>query len=175
MSEIVGSAQSYGKIGRDVGVVGRWFRLIAGGSLGGYVLYQAAHASAATEVMELALYFVATLSAYMAAEFLLGARLLSKASAWLRTAILLGPLVVIFALQIGPHVFHHALLLYIGVSLIFSFFAFAFTFLIAAFSVARECSRRYVFCCSIRLFKEASLSCRVTFVSRARRGLRLKI
>lgn len=122
MSEIVGSAQSYGKIGRDVGVVGRWIRLIAGGSLSSYVLYQAAQASAATEVMELALYFVATLSVYMAAEFLLGARLLSKVSAWQRTAILLGPLVVTFALQLGPHVFHHALLLYIGVSLIFSFF-----------------------------------------------------
>jgi hypothetical protein len=122
MSEIVGSEQSYGKLGRDVGMVGRWFRLIVGGSLSGYVLYQAAHTSPANEVMELALYFVATLSTYTAAEFLLGERLLSKASAWLRTAILLGPLVVIFALKLGPHVFHHALLLYIGVSLIFSFF-----------------------------------------------------
>ncbi len=122
MSEIVGSAQSFGKLGRDVGVVGRWFRLIAGGSLSGYVLYHAAHASAATDVMELALYFVSTLSVYMAAEFLLGERLLSNASAWLRTAILLGPIVVIFALNLGLHVFHHGLLLYIGVSLIFSFF-----------------------------------------------------
>ena len=122
MSEIVGSAQSYGKLGRDVGVVGRWLRLIVGGSLSGYVLYHAAQASPATEVVELALYFAATLSAYMAAEFLLGKRLLSKASAWLRTAILLGPLVAIFAFQLGPQVFHHALLLYFGVSLIFSFF-----------------------------------------------------
>ncbi len=92
MSEIVGSAQSYGKLGRDVGVVGRWFRLIVGGSLSGYVLTHAAQASPATEVVELALYFAATLSAYTAAEFLLGERLLSKANAWLRTAILLGGL-----------------------------------------------------------------------------------
>ncbi len=122
MPEIVGSAQSYGKLGRNVGVVGRWLRLIMGGSLSGYVLYHAAYASAPTEVMKLALYFVATLGAYTAAEFLLGKRLLSKSSAWLRTAILLGPLAVIFAFQLGPHVFHHALLLYFGVSLIFSFF-----------------------------------------------------
>ncbi len=92
MSEIVGSAKSYGKLGRDVGVVGRWFRLIVGGSLGGYVLYHAAHTSPATEVVELALYFAATLSAYTAAELLLGERLLSKANAWLRTAVLLGAL-----------------------------------------------------------------------------------
>ncbi len=122
MSEIVGSEQSFGKLGRDVGVVGRWFRLIAGGSLSCYVLYRAAHASPSSELMELALYVVATLSAYTAVEFLLGERLLSKASAWLRTGILLGPLVVIFAFQLGPQVFHQALLLYFGVSLIFSFF-----------------------------------------------------
>ena len=90
MSEIAGSAQSYGKLGRDVGVVGGWFRLILGGSLSGYVLYHAAHASPATEIVELALYFAATLCAYMAAEFLFGERLLSKAGAWPRTAILLG-------------------------------------------------------------------------------------
>ncbi len=122
MSEIIGSAQSFGKLGRDVGVVGRWFRLIAGGSLSGYVLYHVAQASAASDVMELALYFVVTLSVYTAAEFLLGERLLAKIGAWPRTAILLGPLVVIFALQLGPHVLHHALILYFGVSLIFSFF-----------------------------------------------------
>ncbi len=122
MSEIVGSEQSFGKLGRDVGVVGRWLRLIVGGALGGYVLYHATQASTATEVVELALYFAATLSAYTAAEFLLGERLLAKASAWLRTAILLGPPVVIIAFQLGPHVLHHALLLYVGVSLIFSFF-----------------------------------------------------
>ncbi len=122
MSEIVGSAQSYGKLGRDVGVVGRWLRLIVGGSLSGYVLYHAAHASSASQLMELALYFVATLSVYTAAEFLFGERFFSKANAWLRTAVLLGPLGVIFAFQLGPLVFHGALLLYIGVSLIFSFF-----------------------------------------------------
>lgn len=122
MSKTIGSAQPFGKLGRDVGVVGRWVRLIAGGSLGGYVLYQAAHAPSATEVVELALYFALTLSAYTAAEFLLGERLLVKVSAWLRTAILLGPLVVIFAFQLGPHVLHLALLLYFGVSLIVSFF-----------------------------------------------------
>jgi hypothetical protein len=122
MSEIARSEQSLGELGRDVGAVGRWFRLIAGGGLSAYVLYHAAHATSAAEVMELALYFIAALSAYMAAEFLLGERVFAKIGAWPRTAILLGPLGVVFAFELGPHVFHHALLLYIGVSLIFSFF-----------------------------------------------------
>ncbi len=50
MSEIAGSKQSYGTLGRDVGQVGRWFRLIAGVTLSGYVLYQVAHASAVSAV-----------------------------------------------------------------------------------------------------------------------------
>ena len=122
MSEIVGSEKSFGKLGRDVGRVGRWFRLISGGVLSGYVIYHAAQASSLNTIAELALYFVATLSTYMAAEFLLGDRLFSKTGAWPRTAILLGPLVAIFAFELGPHVFHHAILLYMGVSLIFSYF-----------------------------------------------------
>ena len=85
-------------------------------------VYNVARASSASVVAELALYFVATLSAYTAAEFLFGERFFSKINAWLRTVILLGPLVVIFALQLGPHAFHHAILLYVGVSLIVSFF-----------------------------------------------------
>ena len=64
----------------------------------------------------------ATLGVYTAAELFLGERLLSKVGAWPRTTILLGPLAVIFAFDLGPHVLHHALLLYFGVSLIFSFF-----------------------------------------------------
>ena len=122
MVEIARSQKSYGKIGRDVGLVGRWFRLIAGGALTGYVALQAARIASAGEVAELALYFVATLGAYTAAEYFLGERVLPRANPWLTTAILLGPLGVIFALQLGPQVFHHALALYFGVSLIFSFF-----------------------------------------------------
>ena len=122
MSETVRTEQSFGKLGRDVGMVGRWLRLIVGGGLSGAVLYHAAQASSMSEVAELALYFVAALSAYTAGEFLLGERLLSRVNAWTRTAILLGPLVVIFAFQLGPDVFRQAILLYFGVSLIFSFF-----------------------------------------------------
>ena len=122
MSEIVGSRKSFEKLGRDVGMVGRWFRLIMGGSLSGYVLYRVVQTPSLSVVVELAVYFVATLSVYTAAEFLFGEGFFSKANAWLRTAILLGPLGVIFAFQLGTPVFHGALLLYIGVSLIFSFF-----------------------------------------------------
>ena len=122
MSELVGTKQSFGKLGRDVGVVGRWFRLIAGGALAGYVVVHAVRVPSITGLTELALYFVVTLGAYTAATYLLGQRLLARSNAWLGTVILLGPLAVIFALRLGPQMFHHALLLYIGVSLIFSFF-----------------------------------------------------
>ena len=122
MTGSVGTENSYGELGRDVGVVGRWFRLAVGGTLSGYVVYHAAQSPSAMQVLELALYFVAALAAYMAAEYFLGERLLAKVNAWPRTVILLGPLVVIFALQLGPKVFHHGLLLYFGVSLIVSFF-----------------------------------------------------
>ena len=123
MVGIARSENSYGKIGREVGFVGRWCRLIGGGALTGYVVLQAARTGSAGDVAELALYFAATLGAYTAAEYFLGKRVLSKANPWLGTAILLGPLAIIFALQLGPQVFHHALVLYFGVSLIFSFFA----------------------------------------------------
>ncbi len=122
MSELVEPKKSFGILGRDVGVIGRWFRLIAGGALAGYMVFHAARAPSMTALMELALYFAATLGAYTAAQYFLGQRLLARLNAWQRTAILLGPLAVIFALQLGPQVFHHALLLYFGVSLIFSFF-----------------------------------------------------
>ncbi len=122
MSAFVGTAKSFGKLGRDVGIIGRWFRLIAGAGLAGYVVVHAIRVPSATGLAELAIYFVATLGAYTAASYLLGPRLLARSNAWLGTAILLGPLAVIFALELGPHVLHHALLLYIGVSLILSFF-----------------------------------------------------
>lgn len=122
MTDLVGSQKTYGELGRDVGVVGRWFRLLAGGALAGYVAIHAARDFSMSEIIELVLYFTVTLGLYTAAHYVVGERLLSIANAWLRTAILLGPLGVIFAFQLGPHVLHHALLLYFGVSLVFSFF-----------------------------------------------------
>ena len=122
MSELVGTEKSFGKLGRDAGIIGRGFRLIAGGATVGYVVVYSAHVPSITGLTELTLYFAATLAAYTAATYLLGQRLLAISNAWLRTAILLGPLAVIFALQLGPDVFHQAILLYIGISLIFSFF-----------------------------------------------------
>jgi len=35
MTEFVGTKNSYGKLGRDVGIVGRWMRLCVGGALVG--------------------------------------------------------------------------------------------------------------------------------------------
>ena len=122
MSERVGKEKSFGKLGRDVGIIGRWFRLIAGAALAGYVIVHALRQPSISGLTELALYFLATLGAYVAASYLLGERLIAISNACLRTAILLGPLALIFALQLGPHVLHHAILLYVGVSLIFSYF-----------------------------------------------------
>ena len=122
LTDSAGSEKSYGTLGRDVGVVGRWFRLLAGGGLAGYVAIQAAGNFSISEIIELALYFIVTLGLYTAAHYVLGKRWLSIKNAWLRTAILLGPLGAIFAFQLGPHVLHQAILLYLGVSLVFSFF-----------------------------------------------------
>ena len=122
MSERIETEPAFGKLGRDVGIVGRWVRLITGAALAGYVVVHAVREPSITGLTELALYFLATLGVYTLATHLLRRRLLANSNAWLATAILLGPLAVIFALQLGPHVFHHALLLYIGISLIFSFF-----------------------------------------------------
>ena len=69
MSEIAGSKQSYGTLGRDVGRVGRWFRLILGGALAGYAVYNVARASSASVVAELALYFVATTCSQIATRW----------------------------------------------------------------------------------------------------------
>ena len=122
MTESVGTENSYGKLGRDVGIVGRWVRLCTGGALAGDVIYHAALTPSTTAITKLALYFAATLGAYTAASLLLGRLFLAKMNTWMRTAVLLTPLAAVFAFQLGPHTFHHALLLYIGVSLIFSFF-----------------------------------------------------
>ena len=127
VTDLAGSEKSYGTLGRDVGVVGRWFRLLAGSGLAGYVAFQAAGnfptgSYPGSGMIELALYFVVTLGLYTAAHYVLGKRLLSIRNAWLRTAILLGPLAAIFAFELGPHLLHQAILLYLGVSLVFSFF-----------------------------------------------------
>ena len=65
---------------------------------------------------------LAALGAYPAASLLLGRLFLAKMNTWLRAAALLAPRAAVFAFQLGPHTFHQAILLYIGVSLIFSFF-----------------------------------------------------
>ena len=122
MAGSVGTDNSYGKLGRDVGIVGHWIRLMAGGALAGGVLYHAAHTSSANVFADLALYFAATLGAYTAASFLLGRIFLARLDTWMRTMILLAPLAAIFVFQLGPDVFHQAILLYIGVSFFFSFF-----------------------------------------------------
>ena len=122
MAETLEIGKSFGKLGFDVGSVGRWFRLIAGGFFTGYVIYHQAHSPSIGEITKLGLFFVATLGTYTLAIFFLGKILLANSNAWLNTLIFLGPLVVIFGFQLGPHIFHHSIILYVGVSFIFSVF-----------------------------------------------------
>ena len=114
-------------IGRDVGFIGRWFRLI----IGAYFALLAtvvplleapiSPVEALAFLGELGLYFAAILVVYLIAFFFLGERVLARANPWVGTIILLGPLVVITAFGLGPQPFRVALGLYYSVSSIFNF------------------------------------------------------
>ena len=126
MSQVI-ARKPYGRLGLDVGFVGRWTRLIVGIFLTGYTVLKVTGlkvtgAYSVGEGIELVIYTIAVLTLYSAAHFTLGERILNKLNPWVGTTILLGPLVVLFAFQIGPPVLHQAILLYVGISLIVSFF-----------------------------------------------------
>lgn len=114
-------------IGRDVGLFGRWFRLIIG-------VYFALLATAvplleepvpATEALSflgtLGLYFALILGVYLVAFYFLGEPVLARTNPWVGTIILLGPLAMITAFRIGPQPFRVALGLYYSISSIFNF------------------------------------------------------
>jgi hypothetical protein len=121
MSEVI-AKKLYNRLGLDVGFCGRWLRLVVGLYLTGLIVFQVSGTYSVSAGIELVLYFIAILTIYSAAHYLLGERILNKLNPWIGTTLLLGPLVAIFAFQIGPQVLHQAILVYIGISLVVSYF-----------------------------------------------------
>lgn len=121
------NATSEFTIGLEVGVFGRWMRLIVG-------LYTAAliaivplidHPVPAREAArflgELAVYAILIAAVYLFAYYFLGERLLARANPWIGTFVVLAPVYVIAALQLGPQAFRTAIGLYIALSLVLNF------------------------------------------------------
>ena len=113
------TASSAFVIGCDVGVVGRWLRLLLGLVSASAIAWDLVvlGRSSVVPVVAVALFFTLALGVYMAAY-----RLLARTTPWIRTMLLIGPLVAVLALDLGPTTLRHGLVLYIAVSLIVTFF-----------------------------------------------------
>ena len=130
----------YGEVGWNVGVVGRWVRLLMGMLVTSLVVLDfvgGSHTHTVRTNMLTLLFFVGFLLAYLAAYLLLSERLKDR-SPWIATVIFVFPamyfiangMFVPFELSFGnliglPYVNHPlsmAILLYIGVSLPVQFF-----------------------------------------------------
>ena len=130
----------YGQVGWDVGIVGRWFRLVMGVLVTLFVLFDflgGAHTHSLRTNVLTAVFFVGFVLAYLAAYLLIIERVKDR-SPWIPTMIFVFPamyfvangMVVPFELSFGsligmPYVNHPislAILLYVGVSLPVQFF-----------------------------------------------------
>ena len=131
----------YGKVGREVGVVGRWIRLLMGISISSLVLLDfvaGTHTHSLRTNLLIVLFFVGFVFAYQAAYLLIGEKIKDK-SPWIATAIFVFPAMYFsfvnafvvppelsFGYLIGmPYVNHPitiAMLLYIGISFPIQFF-----------------------------------------------------
>ncbi len=110
------------QIGLNVGIAGRWVRLLGGTWLTGAMVLQVIHSNALNAGIEMAIYFIAVLAVYILSYYFFSNRILSELNAWARTVILLAPVFAVFSFQIGPDELRQGILLYIGISLIVSFF-----------------------------------------------------
>jgi hypothetical protein len=109
-------------LGRDVGSVGRWLRLIVGVCLLGSILWDViADAPPLGFYGATAMYFVVVTGVYFVAYYLLGEGFFARANAWINTLILVGPPVVVFVLDLGPDAFQVGLWFYVAVSLLVTF------------------------------------------------------
>jgi hypothetical protein len=102
-------------IGRDLGPVGRWVRVVLGllgfsYGVGGLVAGDAEPLPTAGFVLALAAY-------YLLLHWLLGERMFARANPWFGTALVFGSLAV-FTLPFAPAPLHHAVGLYIGAALL---------------------------------------------------------
>jgi len=130
----------YGRVGWDVGIVGRWFRLMMGVLVTGLVVLDfvgASHTHSLRTNVLTGVFFVGFILVYMAAYLLVIDRVKDK-SPWIPTVIFVFPamyfiangMFVPFELSFGnliglPYVNHPislAILLYVGVSLAVQFF-----------------------------------------------------
>jgi hypothetical protein len=115
------------EIGRDVGVFGRWFRLIVGLYftflilLDPLVIDPVPSVQAISFLGNVGLYFVLILAVYLLAFYFLGERVLAKMNPWFGTIIFLGPLVLLTALEAGPVEFRVAIGVYYSLASILNF------------------------------------------------------
>lgn len=112
-------------IGREVGVIGRWFRLIIGLYISLLLTVVAVVGEPINDALSflgtLGLYFLLILVVYTLAFYFLGERVLARTDPWIGTLLLLGPLALVSVLEIGPQPFRVAISLYYGISSIFNF------------------------------------------------------
>ncbi|MCZ6461613.1 MAG: hypothetical protein O6705_05185 [Actinobacteria bacterium] len=120
----------FGTVGLDVGVVGRWSRLVWGLLLLAPIAYAVLTSDlldSGTFYLEAALYVMGITAAYVFVYWALGERFFSRANAWINTAILVGPAFavgwwpVIGAPVTGieiPEALSLAMFVYIGISFI---------------------------------------------------------
>jgi hypothetical protein len=123
MSE-ANATRVYFTIGREVGLVGRWLRLILGTVFIASVAWNllVLRLASIAVLAEVALYFALSLAVYTAAYHLLGERILARLNPWIGAALFVGPPLAVALLQLGPVPFRQGLTLYVGVSLIITFF-----------------------------------------------------
>jgi len=116
------NTQARFKLGNELRVVGRWFRLISGVLLLIYVAGAVIAGRAPLSFIGTAgLYLIAVLGIYLGAYYWLGERLLARSNPWLGTLLLVVPALVGVVLDSLPQALRLALLVYIGVSLILNF------------------------------------------------------
>ncbi len=130
----------YGKVGRDVGVVGRWIRLLIGMVMTLVVLYDffgGTHTHSLRTNTLIVLFFVGFIFAYLAGYLLIAEKIKDK-SPWIATMIFVFPAMYFFVngffvpseLSFGyligmPYINHPitiAIILYVGISFPIQFF-----------------------------------------------------
>src|SRR5258708_25197691 len=113
------STQVRFKLGKEMGVVGQWFRLISGVLV---LIYAAGAVIAGRAPLSFigtaGLYLIGVSGIYLGAYYWLGERLLAKSNPWLGTLLLVVPALVGVVLDSLPQALRFALLVYLGCSLV---------------------------------------------------------
>lgn len=118
-NQTTAAASQFGAIGLDLGLFGRIARLLLGTAMVAPIFYHLATSNPpAMFLAELALYFVLSLMAYTIAFYALRGPILSRMNPWVRTAIILTPVLVVLVFDLGPPAFLTGINYYVGVSLI---------------------------------------------------------